>query len=124
MSGARTSRQAKGRREPPPRGRRRRTVKRILLIVIALVMLAFPVAALAHPLGNFTINRYSRIEPSGDRVFVLYVLDMAEIPTFQAQATVHADGTGVYARKLAASIARELTLSLGGRRLVLRPLPS
>src|SRR2546421_3084452 len=122
MSGARTSRQAKGRREPPPRGRRRRTVKRILLIVIALVMLAFPVAALAHPLGNFTINRYSRIEPSGDRVFVLYVLDMAEIPTFQAQATVRTEGAGLYERKLAASIGRGLDLSVGGQRLALRPV--
>ena len=69
-------------------------MKRILLLVTALGALVLPVAALAHPLGNFTINRYSRIEPSGGRVYVLYVLDMAEIPTFQAQATVHADGTG------------------------------
>ena len=85
-------------------------MKRILLLVTALGALVFPVAALAHPLGG--------------RVYVLYVLDMAEIPTFQAQATVHADGTGVYARKLAASIGRNLTLSVGGRRLVLRPLRS
>ena len=99
-------------------------MKRILLLVTALGALVLPVAALAHPLGNFTINRYSRIEPSGGRVYVLYVLDMAEIPTFQAQATVHADGTAVYARKLAASIGRNLTLSVGGRRLVLRPLRS
>ena len=99
-------------------------MKRILLLVTALGALVLPVAALAHPLGNFTINRYSRIEPSGGRVYVLYVLDMAEIPTFQAQATVHADGTGVYAHKLAASIGRNLTLSVGGRRLALRPVRS
>ena len=95
-------------------------MKKILLIVTALVTLAFPVAALAHPLGNFTINRYSRIEPSGDRVYVLYVLDMAEIPTFQAQATVHSEGEGVYAQKLATSIGRRLELSVGGSRLALR----
>src|SRR2546429_9563099 len=86
-------------------------VKRILLLVTALAALAFPVAALAHPLGNFTINRYSRIEPSGDRVYVLYVLDMAEIPTFQAQATVRTEGTGAYAQHLAAPIGRGLPLS-------------
>ena len=57
-------------------------------------------------------------------MYVLYVLDMAEIPTFQAQATVHADGTGVYAQKLAASIGQNLTLSVGGRRLALRPVRS
>ena len=97
-------------------------MKRILLLVTALVTLAFPVAALAHPLGNFTINRYSRIEPSGDRLYVLYVLDMAEIPTYQAQATVRAEGSGVYAQKLATSIGRRLDLAIGGRRLALRPV--
>jgi len=97
-------------------------VKRILLLVMALVALASPTAALAHPLGNFTINRYSRIEPSGDRVYVLYVLDMAEIPTFQAQATVRTEGTGAYERNLAASIGRGLTLLVGGKQLALRPL--
>jgi nickel/cobalt transporter (NicO) family protein len=97
-------------------------VKRILVLVTLLVALASPAAALAHPLGNFTINRYSRIEPSGDRVYVLYVLDMAEIPTFQAQETVRAEGVGAYTQRLAASIGRGLTLSVGGRRLALRPL--
>jgi nickel/cobalt transporter (NicO) family protein len=97
-------------------------VKRIMLVGITLVTLAFPVAAIAHPLGNFTVNRYSRIEPSGDRVYVLYVLDMAEIPTFQAQATVRAEGEGAYAQKLAASLGRGLSLSAGGRPLALRPL--
>ena len=48
----------------------------------------------AHPLGNFTINRYSRIEPSGDRLYVLYVLDLAEIPTFQAKPQVAGRGRG------------------------------
>ena len=38
-----------------------------------------------HPLGNFTINRFSRVEVSGHRLYVRYVLDMAEIPTFQAR---------------------------------------
>ena len=89
-------------------------MKRILLLVTALAALAFPVAALAHPLGNFTINRYSRIEPSGGRIYVLYVLDMAEIPTFQAQSTVRAEGTRAYSQQLAASIGRGLTLAVGG----------
>ena len=45
---------------------------------------SLPAAASAHPLGNFTINRFSRVEVSGHRLYVLYVLDLAEIPTFQA----------------------------------------
>ena len=68
-----------------------RVVKRLLVLLAVLAALAAPLAATAHPLGNFTINRYSRIEPSGNRVYVLYVLDLAEIPTFQAKPQV-ADG--------------------------------
>ena len=46
---------------------------------------AGPMRASAHPLGNFTVNRYSRLERRGNRLYVLYVLDLAEIPTFQAR---------------------------------------
>jgi nickel/cobalt transporter (NicO) family protein len=38
----------------------------------------------AHPLGNFTINQYSGLQVSREVVGVDYVLDMAEIPAFQA----------------------------------------
>src|SRR5581483_9707488 len=73
-----------------------RTVKKlILLLATAAVALSSVASASAHPLGNFTINRYSRIEPSGDRLYVLYVLDLAEIPTFQAKPTVAAEGEAV-----------------------------
>ena len=48
-----------------------------------LLSLLFPLVALAHPLGNFTVNRYSRIEVGPERVTVRYVLDLAEIPTLQ-----------------------------------------
>jgi len=37
----------------------------------------------AHPLGNFTINHLARIDARGDRLRIHYVLDIAEIPTFQ-----------------------------------------
>ena len=51
-----------------------------------MVALAAPVAASAHPLGNFTVNRYSELDVAGNRLYVVYVLDLAEIPTFQAAA--------------------------------------
>lgn len=41
------------------------------------------VSATAHPLGNFTINHLARIDAGGDRLRIHYVLDIAEIPTFQ-----------------------------------------
>ncbi|HLM35707.1 MAG TPA: hypothetical protein VK278_08015 [Gaiellaceae bacterium] len=35
--------------------------------------------AAAHPLGNFTINHFARVEVAGDTLYVRYVVDMAEI---------------------------------------------
>ena len=58
-------------------------MKRLLLAVIVCSLLAPVATAAAHPLGNFTINRFARVEVSGDRLYVRYVVDMAEIPTLQ-----------------------------------------
>jgi ABC-type nickel/cobalt efflux system permease component RcnA len=89
--------------------------KLIVLASLALALLA-PVAAQAHPLGNFTINRFARVEVSGHRLYVRYVLDFAEIPTFQArQGGVDA---GVYSNRL----ARGLQVDLDGRRVALTPV--
>ncbi len=37
----------------------------------------------AHPLGNFTINHLAVLRPSGNGLSIRYVLDIAEIPSFQ-----------------------------------------
>jgi ABC-type nickel/cobalt efflux system permease component RcnA len=37
----------------------------------------------AHPMGNFSVSHYSRIEVQPQGVAIRYVLDLAEIPTFQ-----------------------------------------
>jgi nickel/cobalt exporter len=92
------------------------------LLVAALLALALCASAAAHPLGNFTVNRYSRVEPSGDRLYVLYVLDLAEIPTFQARPEVRAAGESAYARRLTRAIARHLELTVDGRHAALTPL--
>ena len=67
----------------------RHNLGRLLIGLVALVLITIPFAAthgtaLAHPLGNFTVNRYARIELYRDAVDIHYVLDLAEIPTFQA----------------------------------------
>ncbi|MDQ2991824.1 MAG: hypothetical protein M3R30_03245 [Candidatus Eremiobacteraeota bacterium] len=41
----------------------------------------------AHPLGNFTINHLARITAAPAALHVRYVLDIAEIPTFQIGQT-------------------------------------
>jgi ABC-type nickel/cobalt efflux system permease component RcnA len=91
-------------------------VKKLLLVLVVLgAALLAPVAAQAHPLGNFTINRFARVEIAGHRLYVRYVLDLAEIPTYQARR----DGVdaGAYARRIAAG----LHVTLAGRPVPLRP---
>ena len=58
-------------------------MKRLVLVVVSACALLVPAVASAHPLGNFTINKFARIEVSGHRLYVRYVVDMAEIPTLQ-----------------------------------------
>jgi nickel/cobalt transporter (NicO) family protein len=40
-------------------------------------------SALAHPLGNFTINHLASVQTSRGAIALRYTLDIAEIPTFQ-----------------------------------------
>jgi nickel/cobalt exporter len=91
-------------------------MKRLTLLAVAVAALAWPALAAAHPLGNFTINRFSRIEVSGPRVYVRYVLDMAEIPTYQAGRI----DKNAYARRIAANAH----LAVDGRPVALVPLRS
>ena len=91
-------------------------VKKLLAAAVALAALVVPAAAAAHPLGNFTTNHFTRIEVAGDRVYLTYVLDLAEIPTFQAQDNVHRLGEAGYARSVSDQVRKELTLTVDGRR--------
>ena len=60
----------------------------------AAFMFATAHPVLAHPLGNFSINQFARIEPAADRVRVHYVADLAEIPAYQELVRSDADGDG------------------------------
>jgi nickel/cobalt transporter (NicO) family protein len=90
-------------------------MRRLLVLLVAVAALAAPAAASAHPLGNFTVNRFSEIELSGDRIYLHYVLDLAEIPTYQ-------EGDRVRAAAFPAEIARGLVLRVNGRRSTLVPV--
>jgi ABC-type nickel/cobalt efflux system permease component RcnA len=88
-------------------------MKKLLLIcLVTLSHLAWVPTAAAHPLGNFTINCFSRVETAGNRIYVRYVLDLAEIPTFQLH------GRGIDAQR----IARGAVLVVDGRRTPLAPI--
>ena len=64
------------------------------LLALALVTLANgPRTASAHPLGNFSINRLliADLQESG-LLYVHYVVDSAEIPTFQRISSLDTNG--------------------------------
>jgi nickel/cobalt exporter len=90
-------------------------MRRALFSFALLGALLAPGAAVAHPLGNFTVNRFSAVEVSGRDVYVHYVLDLAEIPTYQEGERVRAPG-------FAALVGRRLVLELTGARVLLDPL--
>jgi ABC-type nickel/cobalt efflux system permease component RcnA len=72
----------------------RRSVVAGALSVAAL--LALPAApASAHPLGNFTVNTYTGIVVRPGELEVRYVLDLAEVPTFEEMAEVDGNGDGL-----------------------------
>ena len=99
----------------------RRRVRRALLLAIALLALA-PAVALAHPLGNFTINHFAAIRVGTDRISLDVVIDRAEIPTFQERQALDTDGDGALsateletARQAACgTLAGDLRLLVGG----------
>jgi nickel/cobalt transporter (NicO) family protein len=61
---------------------------------LAAVAVAAPTHALAHPLGNFTINQLAQVRIGGGEARIHYVLDQAEIPTFQQLQRYDWDGSG------------------------------
>jgi nickel/cobalt transporter (NicO) family protein len=85
----------------------------LVAVLAAVAALLAPTQASAHPLGNFTVNRYAGIELAGSEIFVRYALDFAEIPTYQLGAEVRKP-------RYAARIGRDLVLTIDGRRVPLR----
>jgi len=81
---------------------------RIVLAALAALVL-FPATASAHPLGNFSMNHLTRVSVSSDRIEITYVLDAAEIPTFQKNFDAEAE------------VAKGLKLTVNGRAVPLKP---
>lgn len=55
----------------------------MILLRITSALTAVALAAMAHPMGNFSVNHYSRLHLRATGLELTYVLDLAEIPTFQ-----------------------------------------
>jgi ABC-type nickel/cobalt efflux system permease component RcnA len=91
---------------------------RLCKAAIAVCLLSLPCAsgAAAHPLGNFSINHQTRVQISRDRIDLRYVLDQAEIPTFQER---NLSNRQTLARKLR-EVRANLLLIVDGKRVVPR----
>jgi nickel/cobalt exporter len=105
------------------------TLRLSLLTAALFVWMMAPTVTWAHPLGNFTLNHYNRIELSPGQLRLLYVLDMAEIPTVQTVQRFDQDGDGqlnsgesvVFASDKLAKLSDGLQVRINGQRLQLHP---
>jgi len=83
----------------------------------------------AHPLGNFSVNQFSRIEVEKSQIKLHAVLDLAEIPTFQESQNIDIDKDGslspeelnAYAEKVTPGYVANLQLSIDNQPITLRP---
>lgn len=101
-------------------------MKKIFIsLIISLTFFAF--SAFAHPLGNFSVNQFSRVEVEKSQIKVRSILDLAEIPTFQLKGEIDTDKDGVYsqneldayAEKISAQHISNLHLSVDGNEIAL-----
>ncbi|CAN5588336.1 hypothetical protein BH23CHL10_BH23CHL10_18090 [soil metagenome] len=106
-------------------------MRRWLFVLAAAGMLsATPAPATAHPLGNFTINQFSRITMNADSVGVHHVIDMAEIPTVVERQRMDTDDDGTvtpaetdaYLAVLVPVVLDALDLTVDEERVTLRLL--
>ncbi|WP_328482820.1 nickel transporter [Streptomyces sp. NBC_00377] len=87
-------------------------------------------SASAHPLGNFTVNRYDGLVAAPGQLRVDHVEDLAEIPATQAKPDIERLGMTEWARQRCATAAsgsrltvdgRAVTLTAGAAKAVVRP---
>ena len=101
----------------------RSALRLLLLLIVGLVLIA-PRPVVAHPMGNFSISHFAGFRIEAGAVEIRYILDMAEIPTFQEMQT-----TGIVAapddRRVTAYLASKAEALKGGLVITLngRPLP-
>ena len=95
---------------------------RVLLAAFLLFsLLANPPAGAAHPMGNFSISHYAAIFVDSGYIELNYIVDVAEIPTYQEMQDSHITAkrddpllAGYLAHK-AASLAEGLLVEVNGR---------
>lgn len=97
------------------RGKRRGLVLAGVVAAGLAVALVPAAEAGAHPLGNFTVNRYDGLVVGPGRLRVDHVEDLAEIPATQAMSRVKRVGLRGWAAARCADAARGSRLRVDGR---------
>lgn len=104
---------------------------RLAPITAALTLVIVTAApVLAHPLGNLSVNRYSRLEVGAQSVRLVYIIDRAEIPAFQEKSRMDANGDGViseaeqlaYLKRETPQISANLAFQVDGVQVQLKPV--
>ncbi|MET9829950.1 nickel transporter [Streptomyces sp. NPDC006385] len=90
----------------------------VLTTTCALALFAAP-AASAHPLGNFTVNRYDGLVAAPGELRVHHVEDLAEIPATQARPDIEKAGMVAWARQRCEDAARDSEVTVDGRTVAL-----
>jgi nickel/cobalt exporter len=104
--------------------------KRICCFFLLTLCLCLAPESFAHPMGNFSVNHYSRISLEREGIRISYIIDLAEIPTYQElqQGNVTADVADPAVTRFVALRGAEfghgLSLVVDGKRLPLRLLSS
>ncbi|MFJ2952230.1 nickel transporter [Streptomyces sp. NPDC087226] len=91
--------------------------RRVAAVLTAAGVLALVPAgpAGAHPLGNFTVNRYDGLVAAPGELRVRHVEDLAEIPATQAGPDIERLGRDAWARQRCATAARDSEVRVEGR---------
>ncbi len=104
--------------------------KRVYCFGLIAVCLLLGQRSFAHPMGNFSVNHYSKISVESDGIRVSYIIDLAEIPTYQElqQGNVTADVADPVVTRFVGlrgvELGRGLSLLVDGKRLALRLVSS
>ncbi|MFB7935123.1 nickel transporter [Streptomyces sp. NPDC056039] len=86
----------------------------VLTAACALTLLPAATAS-AHPLGNFTVNRYDGLVAAPGELRVQHVEDLAEIPATQAKPDIERLGIALWARERCATAAADSKVTVDGR---------
>jgi ABC-type nickel/cobalt efflux system permease component RcnA len=104
--------------------------KRLYCLALIVLCLLHGQRSFAHPMGNFSVNHYSKISVEREGIKVSYIIDLAEIPTYQelqqgnVTANVGDPAVTRFVELRGAELGRGLSLLVDGKRLPLRLVSS